>query len=419
MTAVTVQQIIEPIGDQVLSDAVRLMALSEALHQLPPPEAAGRLRTESDDTAARVLALLNPGEAIDVLEHIPVDRRERVIAAAPGGRGEHWRNSLQSPASHVGRLMEPPLAVYRPDTTVAEAIDSLRELVKLAFITYIFVTDSGNRLVGVLAFRELLFARREQRLEEIMLTNPFSLRRNMELVDAMKAVVTRHFPAYPVTDEGGRLVGMIRGQSLFERQAYEISAQAGAMVGVGKEERVGTHWWRSFLFRHPWLQLNLLTAFAAAAVVGFFEETIDQIVVLAVFLPVLAGQSGNTGCQALAVTLRGMTLGDLRSMSAAKLVGKEFLLGVLNGLLVGIVAGSGMWWYASQQGTPNAFGLAMIVAVAMAGACAISGVSGALIPMILKRLGADPATASSIFLTTMTDVASMGMLLGIATVIFM
>jgi magnesium transporter len=414
-----VQQTIDRADDQLLTDAVRLMALSEAIHQLPPPEAAARLRIEDDDTAARVLALLNPGEAVDVLENVPADRREGIVAAAPGGRGDHWRQSLLSPASQVGRLMEPPLAVYRPETTVAEAIASLRELVKQAFITYIFVTDPHNRLVGVLAFRELLFARGEQRLQEIMLRSPFSLRRDMELVDAMKAVVTRHFPAYPVTDENERLVGMVRGQALFERQAYEISAQAGAMVGVDKEERVGTHWWRSFLFRHPWLQLNLLTAFVAAAVVGFFEDTIDRLVVLAVFLPVLAGQSGNTGCQALAVTLRGMTLGDLKSVSAFKLVGKEFVLGVINGLLVGVVAGAGMWWYAAQQGADNPFGLATIVVFAMAGACAISGVSGALIPMTLKRLGADPATASSIFLTTMTDVASMGMLLGLATLIFM
>lgn len=284
-------------------------------------------------------------------------------------------------------------------------------------ITYVFVTDAGGRLVGVLAFRELLFARRDQRLDEIMLRDPFSLQPGMSLVDAMRTVVTRHFPAYPVTDADGRLVGMVRGQALFERQAYEISAQAGSMVGVEKEERVGTHWWRSFRFRHPWLQLNLLTAFVAAAVVGFFQDTIDRLVVLAVFLPVLAGQSGNSGCQALAVTLRGMTLGDLRAMSPRKLVFKEAMLGLLNGALVGLVAGAGMWYYAHSQNTGNALLLGGVVWLAMTGSCTISGISGALVPMTLKRLGADPATASSIFLTTATDVASMGMLLGLASVL--
>jgi magnesium transporter len=402
---------------QVLTDAPRLMALSEELRGLPPPEAALRLRKESDDIAARALSLLNPGETVDVLSHVPADRRERLFAAAPLGRGEQWRIDFRYPATSVGRLMEAPLAVYRPETTAGDAIESLRALVQKAFITYVFVTDADGRLVGVLAFRELLFARPEQRLDEIMLRDPFSLRPDMELVDAMRTVVTRHFPAYPVTDDAGLLVGMVRGQVLFERQAYEISAQAGSMVGVGKEERVGTHWWRSFRFRHPWLQLNLLTAFVAAAVVGFFQDTIDRIVVLAVFLPVLAGQSGNSGCQALAVTLRGMTLGDLRALSPRKLVFKEAMLGLLNGALVGLVAGAGMWYYARSQNTGSPLLLGAVVWMAMTGSCTISGISGALVPLTLKRLGADPATASSIFLTTATDVASMGMLLGLASVL--
>ena len=400
---------------QVLSDAPRLMALSEDLQRLPPPEAVERLRRESDDIAARALALINPAAAVDILGRMPVARRDQVAAAAPDGRGAQWKIDLQYPEESVGRLMERALAVYRPETKVGDAIENLRELVQRAFITYIFVTDADGRLVGVLAFRELLFAGRDQRLDEIMLRDPFSLKPDMPLVDAMRTVVTRHFPAYPVTDGTGRLVGMVRGQALFERQAYEISAQAGAMVGVEKEERVATHWWRSFRFRHPWLQLNLLTAFVAAAVVGFFQSTIDRLVVLAVFLPVLAGQSGNSGCQALAVTLRGLTLGELRNMKPRRLVIKEAMLGLLNGALVGLVAGAGMWFYAHSQHNAHALILGLVVWFAMTASCAVSGVAGALIPLILRRLGADPATASSIFLTTATDVCSMGLLLALAT----
>jgi magnesium transporter len=191
------------------------------------------------------------------------------------------------------------------------------------------------------------------------------------------------------------------------------------MVGVNEEERLLTPWPRSLKFRHPWLQLNLLTAFLAAGVVGFFQQTLDQMVILALFLPVLAGQSGNTGCQALAVTLRGMTLGELDQGAGKTLVAKEALLGVLNGFLVGLVAGAGMYFVASAQGNPNALPLAGIVVVAMMGSCVISGISGALIPLTLQKVGADPATASSIFLTTATDVASMGMLLGLATLLLM
>ena len=153
----------------------------------------------------------------------------------------------------------------------------------------------------------------------------------------------------------------MRGRTLFEEQALEISAQAGAMVGVEKEERLATPWSRSLRFRHPWLQLNLLTAFAAAAVVGVFQGTIDRLVVLAVFLPVLAGQSGNTGCQALAVTLRGLTLGELRPGDARRLVAKEGLLGLLNGALVGVTAGLGMLLVARAQGEPDAVVLGLVV----------------------------------------------------------
>jgi len=214
-------------------------------------------------------------------------------------------------------------------------------------------------------------------------------------------------------------VGLVRGRVLFEEQAFEISAQAGRMVGVDKEERISTPWLRSLVFRHPWLQLNLLTAFVAAAVVGFFQDTLDQMVVLAIFLPVLAGQSGNTGCQALAVTLRGMTLGELKGGAGRRLVAKEALLGSINGALVGLTAGVGMFLVAASQSNPAALGLAGIVAMAMTGSCVISGIAGALIPLTLKRIGADPATASSIFLTTATDVASMGMFLGLATMLLL
>lgn len=178
---------------------------------------------------------------------------------------------------------------------------------------------------------------------------------------------------------------------------------------------MSTPWPRSLKFRHPWLQLNLLTAFIAAGVVGIFEHTIDRIVVLAVFLPVLAGQSGNTGCQVLAVALRGMTLGELKAGKARQLVAKEALLGFFNGAFVGVTAGLGMFFYASMQNNANALMLAIIVVIAMTVSCVLSGISGALVPLGLKRLGADPATASSIFLTTATDVASMGTFLGLAT----
>jgi magnesium transporter len=233
----------------------------------------------------------------------------------------------------------------------------------------------------------------------------------------MNEVVTRHYPVYPVSDAEDHLVGVVRGAVLFEEQAFEISAQAGSMVGVEKEERLTTPWRRALKFRHPWLQLNLVTAFLAAAVVGMFQDTVNRIVILAIFIPVLSGQCSNTGCQALAVTLRGMTLGELKAGRAKALLWKEAWLGFLNGSLTGLVAGAGMFWVAHHQAHPQALVLAMITFVAMAGSCAVSGLAGAAVPLGLRRLGADPATASSIFLTTATDVVSMGLFLGLAALL--
>ena len=389
--------------------------LTAQLLKLGVREAVELLEHEPDQEVADALANFYPDMALRILWQLPEAKRRTVFAALPPEKREQWSLNVDYPEESVGRLMDPPLGILRPDQTVAEAVAELRELAGRAMVTYGYVLDPAGKLLGVIVFRELLFAAPNQRIDEVMLRDPFSLRPRMPVLEAMKDVARRHYPVYPVCEEDGRLVGIVRGQTLFEHQAFEISAQSGKMVGVEKEERVSTPWQRSLLFRHPWLQFNLVTAFVAAAVVGMFEDTIDKIVVLAVFLPVLAGQSGNTGCQALAVTIRGITLGELSGSDATKLVAKEAWLGLLNGCGTGLTAGLGMLIFAWSKGDPNAVMLSLIVWLAMMGACVSSGIFGALVPLTLRRLGADPATASSIFLTTTTDVASMGLFLGLAT----
>jgi magnesium transporter len=389
--------------------------LSAEVSQQAPDDGAERLAEESTATIVEVLQQVNPSTAQDLLASLPQERQQDVLAAAPES-SRQWALNLTFPEASVGRLMDPPIGVFSPDMTVGEAVEELRELVKGAFITYAFVIDAQGMLVGVVVMRDVLFADRAQRLSDIMLREPFCLNPQMPVMDAMRLVLNRHYPVYPVCD-GGRLVGLVRGAVLFQEQAIEISAQPGSMVGVEKEERLATPWPTSLKYRHPWLQLNLLTAFVAAGVVGFFQKTIDELVILAVFLPVLAGQSGNTGCQALAVALRGMTLGELRPGRERALVMKEGLLGLLNGAMVGMTASIGMFFVARAQGNPKALILAVVVMLAMTGSCVVSGLSGALIPLTLKKLGADPATASSIFLTTATDVASMGLFLTLATIL--
>jgi magnesium transporter len=383
--------------------------------RMGPRQAAALISNMRETMAIDVLQRVNPALVGDLIPELDEEKRAKLFLKGPESITHQWTLNLTFPEETVGRLMEPPTAMFRPTETVGAVTDKVRELVKKIFVTYCFVTDEGARLVGIVTMRDLLVSDDTAKLSDIMLKTPFFLRPRAKVLDAMKQVLNRHFPIYPVCDDDMKLIGLVRGQAMFEEQAYEISAQAGTMVGIGKEERLATPWPTSLKFRHPWLQLNLLTAFIAAAVVGIFQQTLDEVVILALFLPVLAGQSGNTGCQALAVTLRGMTLGELKGGAERPLVAKEALLGLLNGALVGIVAGVGMYWVATKQDHPNAMLLGGIVMIAMIGSCIISGISGALIPLTLRRLGADPATASSIFLTTATDVASMGIFLTLAT----
>jgi magnesium transporter len=381
------------------------------------PEAAALLGEHPAPVIAAVLAELNPGFAQGILATFSGGLKDAVLHAVPAELSLQWKRNQSYPEDSIGRLMEPAYAVFHPGMTVAQTVERLRALLKTHFITYGYVIDETGRLSGLITMRDLLFAADDERLESLMLRNVFTLRPETPLNDAMKLVLDRHFPVYPVCDEMGMLLGLVRGQAMFEEQHIEITAQAGTMVGVDKEERLATPIKQSFKFRHPWLQLNLVTAFVAGAVVAIFQDTVDRLVILAVFLPILAGQSGNTGCQALAVTLRGMTLGELRGGKEKELIAKEAWLGFYNGSLTGLVAGLGMLIMGIYQDNPNAISLAVVVWMALVGACITSGICGAMIPITLKRMKLDPATASSIFLTTATDVVSMGMLLGLATIL--
>ncbi|MEO7013467.1 MAG: magnesium transporter [Dokdonella sp.] len=390
------------------------VSLLDELRDLDADAAARVLASLPDNEIATCLQGMGPGRGFAVLDRFGPERRKRIAFAAGQGTSEHWQSSRTWNEGTVGRLMEPLPETFPPIAQVGAVLERLRPVASITLMTYVFVINAQRQLMGVVTFREMLFARSEQRLEEIMVSHPFSLRPETDVISAMREVVRRHYPVYPVCDSEGVLLGVVRGSVLFEEQAFEISAQAGTMVGVEKEERVTTSWARSLRFRHPWLQLNLLATFFTAAVVGMFQDTINQIVLLAVFLPVLSDQCNNTGCQALAVTLRGMTFGEMKAGQGMRQILKEAWVGLLNGSLTGILGGLAMYLLAWHQKSADAGKLAFITWLAMAGSCGVAGIVGAGVPQILKRLGADPATASSIFLTKATDVVSLAMFLGLA-----
>jgi magnesium transporter len=382
-----------------------IASLVRAVRARVPMDAAHMLARETPERISEVFAELPQVLVSHIKAYLPAELRSKVSQSF----SEVVENT-------VAEMMEPALAVLPQGMSVVEAIAFLRNHETPRLITYLYVTDAQNELVGLVVIRDLLLADADETLKDIMLPEPFALTADMGLAEADKAAIHRHYPVYPVVDADRHVIGVVRGWRLFERQAIEISAQSGQMVGVDKEERLYTGIWLAFKMRHPWLQVNLLTAFAAGAVVSLFEGTITQIVALAAFLPILAGQSGNTGCQALAITLRGLTLGDLNHYPVRKLLVKELVLGGMNGALTGIVAGLAMYWTAG--GNPHeAVVLGFVILLAMTGACMASGLFGVLVPLTLKRFGADPCTASSIFLTTGTDIAGMGLMLGLATML--
>ena len=389
--------------------------LAAQIRSLPALEAAALIERTPPAEAVQALQQINPGMAASILRSLESAPRRFLTASAPPQLAEQWKRNTRYAQGTIGQMMEPPVSVFEASMSVGDAIQALRPLVEATLVTYVYVTDAASQLVGLVTMRDLLFNAGDKTLGDVMLREPFTLSPDLKVQDAMKLTVNRHFPQYPVCDAEGKLVGVVRGAALFELEAFEITAQAGSMVGVEKEERISTPIGQSFRFRTPWLLANLVTAFAAGAVVAFYQGTLDRLVILATFVPVLMGQCANTGCQALAVTVRGITLGEVGSGAGRHLVTKEMLLGFANGAMAGVLCGLAMYFYAVAEGSPHALKLALVVNAAMIAASALSGVSGALVPLALKRLGADPATASSIVVTTATDVASVGLLLALAT----
>jgi magnesium transporter len=383
-----------------------IAGLVRSIRARVPMDAAQMLVKETPERIGAVFAELPPVLVDRIKSYLPPELQSQ----ASESQAEAIENT-------VGEIMDPALAVLPQTTTVQQAIDFLRSHQTPQQITYLYVTDAEEKLIGLTVIRDLILAEPNEMLKDVMLPEPFALTADLDLADAVKAAIHRHYPVYPVVDPDGHVIGVVRGWRLFERQAIEISAQSGQMVGVDKQERLYTGIWTAFRMRHPWLQVNLLTAFAAGFVVSLFEGTIAQIVALAAFLPILAGQSGNTGCQALAITLRGITLGDLDDYPVRKLLAKELALGAMNGLMTGIIAGAAMWWSAGGSSNDQAVTLAFVILLAMIGACMASGLFGVLVPLTLRRFGADPCTASSIFLTTGTDIAGMGLMLVLATIL--
>jgi magnesium transporter len=283
--------------------------------------------------------------------------------------------------------------------------------VKSRGLRELFVVDEEMRLIGRVEIQDLAMAEQAQTLREITRPLIAAVTDFDPREDLVKILQHQPITELPVVNHSGRFVGVIRQAALVSAIESETSVDIQTMVGASRDERALSGPVFAVRKRLPWLQVNLLTAFLAAAVVGLFESTIAKFTALAVLLPVVAGQSGNAGLQALAVTMRGLVLREISPRQWPRMVWKEASVGLANGLAVAATTAVGVWFWSGS------IGLVTVITSAMVASMVIAGVSGALVPIMMRRFGQDPAQSSSIVLTTITDVAGFSSFLGIATLL--
>jgi magnesium transporter len=360
--------------------------------------------------ATHVLAEADPAASVAVLAQLDAGERDARLSRLDLQVAKELRDLLSYPEDSAGRMMDPQVSPLRAGLAVGEALARLRAIRRRG-LRELFVVDDEGRLAGRVEIQDLAMADHAAPLREIV-RNVVAAASDLDPRENVVAVLQQHpITALPVVNHAGRFVGVIRQAELVSAVEEETSLDIQTMVGASRDERALSGPWFAVRKRLPWLQINLLTAFLAAAVVGMFEGIIAKFTALAVLLPVVAGQSGNAGAQALAVTMRGLVLREISLRHWPKVVGKEATTGLLNGIAVAATTALGVYVWS---GSP---GLVLVCALAMVIAMIAAGLAGALVPILLHRLGQDPATASSIILTTVTDVVGFFSFLGIATLL--
>ncbi len=397
-------------------DAARL------LEGAPSKTAAAVVARLTSTAATRFLELMQPAAAAALLKLLEPARAATLVAAAERSAGERWLTLLDPatahelrelgryPADSAGGLMDPRVLAAPADMKVGEVLRRLRAF-RDRKLRRVFLVDAEGHLTGSIQLQELALADPGERLEQLEVAGPVSVQATSGLEEVMEVLQTHNIGTLPVVDFAGRLVGVIRHDALITAAREEATSDLQAMVGASRQERALSKVSFAVRKRLPWLEVNLGTAFLAAAVVGLFEQTIARNTALAVLLPVVAGQSGNTGSQALAVTMRGLALREVRARQWLKVCWKEVNVALFNGITVALTTALFVWIWSRSTGLALVIGMSMVVSMVAA------GLSGAAIPMLLTSLGQDPAQSSSIILTTVTDVVGFFSFLGIATLL--
>ena len=401
------------LADLPVDDIARLLASEPMRYAVPLLE---RLETNiaaevtaalPPDLARDAVTAMDPGRVVAIIGWIADAPRAALLETLDEGLAKELRRMAEYPPETAGRLMDPRVIGFRAGSTVQQALKRLRS-VRDRRVTDVFLVDDDGRLAGRVSLQALAVAAPGALLES--LAEPATA---VQAIDPQEEVVERftkgRLASLPVVDFQGALLGVIRHDTLAATAQADVAADMQAMVGASRQERALSPVSFAVRKRLPWLEINLATAFLAAAVVGLFEGTIARFTALAVLLPVVAGQSGNTGAQALAVTMRGLAMREIRIGQWPRVVRKEAAVALLNGVAVSLTTAAGVFLWSRSPG------LALVIGVSMVLSMIAAGVSGVLVPTVLTTLGQDPAQSSSIILTTVTDVVGFASFLGIAT----
>ncbi len=408
----TAARLLEGMPEEQLIGAMRQLPpalAAKAFPHLQAGYAAALLNSGSAELFAAAVKVMDPERAAQIFARLSSDVRARFVPLLPEKMRDHVREFLTYPERSVGQVLSVRYVAFLEALTVREAVAKLRkEAHGRSKHSYAYVVDEDHHLLGVVSAYDLLLAPSATRLGTLISADVFTLEPFMDQQAAADELAKRRYFAAPVVDSNRKLLGVVKVEQLLAGVKSEAVSDLQKMVGVGAEERAFSPLRYSIRKRLPWLHVNLLTAFAAAAVVAGFEDIIAQVTALAIFLPVVAGQGGNAGAQSLAIVMRGLVMREIPPESVRSLIVKEGTLGIINGTVTGLVTAAVAWAWMGNAWLGLVVGLGMIVNLTCA------GLAGASIPMVMKKLGLDPAQSSSIVLTTVTDIVGFLAFLGFA-----
>jgi magnesium transporter len=381
---------------------------SQALAEMPEEAHAGETLAALDpDLAAEIDEELDDDDAADILGELDPTRQEQILSAVED-RTEVDQLLRYDEETAGGRMTTHMVTV--PDTaTTEQALEAIRRQAEEVEDFYqVFVVDASRRLVGILPFKDLVISKPDRPVRDFMADADIFVTPDLDQEEVARLMARYNLPSVPVVNDQGQLLGRVTFDDVIDVVEAETTEDLLQFGGVPADEDLAAGWQTAVRSRLPWLSINLLTAFLAGGVVFLFQHTIQRTLALAVWMPVIAGMGGNAGTQALAVTVRRLALGLIPVNVFTRVVGKEILVGTINGMVMGVTVGA----VAALIGEGARLGL--VVFLAMVGNLMVAGFAGAFIPIILERMGIDPAVASSIFVTTFTDVCGFLLLLGLA-----